>query len=83
MSYTEARGYEARLQEARTLIEQYQSERRRKMRDEYRGENSAQGVRVLFHSIRENPVRSVLYLAVAVLFLYFSTVPFFNFTEWL
>ena len=66
---------EARIGEARRLLDEYQRRRGEQVRRE-RG-----GVRTVLDEIRERPLRFVLYLAGAAVVLYFSTVPFVDFGQ--
>lgn len=74
---------ESRLPEAREAIDRYQTERRSRIRGEFRRLKSERGVGVFLDSLRDHPLRSIVYLAIVLTVLYFSTVPFINLTDWL
>lgn len=68
----------SRLAEARTLLDAYQAERSRRVREEYR-QSKVEGLnRELLHELKEHPVRLIVYLAVILAILYLSTTPFWN-----
>lgn len=69
---------EAQLEQARVLIAEYQKKRLVRVREEYALLQRAGMNRTLFDVIRENPLRFVVYLAVIVMVIYFSTRPFMD-----
>lgn len=68
-----------KLQRAASLIEAYQKERFIRRRREFESLKSEGKHRTIVHAIAENPLRFVFYLAVIVVVLYLSIVPFFRF----
>ena len=66
------------LSKARALIDAYQKSRSVKQRGEYEALKRAGRHKTVWRSFRENPIRVVVYLAVAALVLYFSIRPFFD-----
>jgi len=67
------------LAKARSLIDEYQNERRVRVRAEYeqlKGEGKAETV---MDRIRNDPFRFILYLALALFILYVSIQPFIDF----
>lgn len=74
---------ESRLAEARALLDEYREERRSRVRREYEQLKAQGRHRTLLDEIRDNPLRLIFYLAVIGTVLYLSTIPFFNFREWL
>ena len=69
---------EARLTEARALIEDYQSERLARVRAEYRQAARSGELPTLLARIRHNPLQVLLIVAFALAVLYFSTRPFLD-----
>lgn len=67
---------ESQLQAARTLLDAYQGERAARAREEYERLRRSGRHRTLADTVRENPIRVLVYLAVAALVIYVSTVPF-------
>lgn len=72
---------EAQLIEAKSLISQYQDERLAKTRDQYEKNKKEGRHRTIISELLENPVQSILYVAFAVVILYFSIKPFLNFGQ--
>lgn len=66
------------LQTAKALIETYQQERFHRHRTEFESLRSQGKLKTIVHVIAEHPLRFVFYLAVIVVVLYFSIVPFFR-----
>lgn len=64
--------------EARQLIAQYQRKRRAKTRAHYERLKREGSAETLLGNFRNRPFKVLLYLAAAVLILYFSIRPFFN-----
>ena len=69
---------DSRFGEARALVDDYESQRLARVREEYANQKRAGGQRTLVDVIRENPARFVVYATVIVMVLYFSTQPFLN-----
>ena len=67
---------EGQLQQARSLIAEYQEKRLVRVREEYALLQSAGKNRTLLDVIRENPLRFVVYLAFIAMVIYFSIKPF-------
>ncbi len=63
---------------ARALISAYQQARQVKVKAEYARQADAGENRTLFDSLRENPLRFVIYIMIICALLYFSTVPFID-----
>lgn len=72
---------EYQLEEARALIENYQQERFARAREQYDHLKKQGKQRTIIDELRENPVRLIVYLAIAGVILYFSTHPFINFAS--
>lgn len=66
------------LPRAKALIERYQKERFIRHRQEFQSLKSEGKSKTFFDAIAENPLRFVFYLAVIVVVLYLSIVPFFR-----
>ncbi|HEX9661753.1 MAG TPA: DUF6164 family protein [Candidatus Binatia bacterium] len=66
------------LQRAKSLIETYQKERFARRRQEFQSLKRQGQHKTIVDAIAENPLRFVVYLAVIVVVLYFSIVPFFR-----
>lgn len=66
------------LPRAKSLIEAYQKERFASRRQEFESLKSQGKHRTIVHAIAENPLQFVFYLAVIVIVLYLSIVPFFR-----
>lgn len=66
------------LQRAKSLIEAYQKERFITRRREFESLRRQGKHRTIIEIIAENPLRFAAYLAVVVIVLYFSIMPFFR-----
>jgi len=66
------------LTEAKVLIETYQAQRAARAREEYRRLKCEGRQRTLVDSMREAPLRFVVYVAFIVLVLYFVIKPFLD-----
>jgi len=66
---------------ARTLISTYQKARQIKAKANYAQQMSAGEHRTLFDSIRDNPLRFVIYTIIICALLYISTIPFINLAQ--
>lgn len=60
------------------MLEAYQKERFAKGRQEFESLKQQGKHRTIVHTIAENPLRFVFYLAVIAVVLYLSIVPFFR-----
>lgn len=69
---------EDQYQPARSLIDEYQTERSARAKEEYRHLQATGKNRTIVDVIRENPVRFVVYLAAISAVIYFSTKPFID-----
>lgn len=68
----------AQLEEGRRLIAEYQQKRLDEQRELFEQRKRAGEHRGLIHVITDNPLRFVLYLAIAATVIYFSVMPFFH-----
>lgn len=66
------------LETARRLLAEYQERRKRVARESYERQGSGYGLRGILDRLRDEPLRVLLYVAIAVAVLYFSTIPFVN-----
>jgi len=66
------------LSRAKSLIETYQKERYVRQRQEFELLKQQGQHRTIVRAVAENPLRFVFYIAVIVVILYFSIVPFFR-----
>ena len=66
------------LQKAKSLVKTYQQERFIRRRQEFESRKRQGKNKTIVDAIAENPLRFVVYLAVIVVVLYFSIVPFFR-----
>ena len=64
---------------ARDLMNDYQAQRAKEMRGLHLEQRRVGEVDTLWQRVRRDPLRVLLYLAVAVLILYLSTKPFLDF----
>jgi hypothetical protein len=64
------------LEQARSLIAQYQSSRCQRQRDDYEERKRMGQHKTLADSFREQPLRFVLYCGIIIVILYFSIKPF-------
>jgi len=69
----------SQLAKAKSLIEQYQSERTIRMRTEYEQRKSEGKAETVFDRVKNDPIRFILYLALALFVLYISIQPFIDF----
>jgi hypothetical protein len=67
---------DSRFDEARALLDTYATERRERVRREYAALKAAGKARTFMDIARENPLRFVLYVALAAAAAWFSLVPF-------
>ena len=67
---------ENKLERAKKLIERYQNERFIRQREAYETRKREGTSRTLVDEVKQHPVRFFVYLAIAVVVLYFSTKPF-------
>lgn len=70
---------ESRFAEARALIDAYQAERGRRMREEYERLKRQGRQRSVAQLIAEDPLRAILYLIGIAVILYISIKPFLHF----
>lgn len=69
------------LEQAKSLIDQYQNQRVARVRNEYEL-NKKEGKRQnILAELLGNPIQFVLYIAIAAVILYFSIKPFLNFGQ--
>ena len=73
---------ETRLAEARALLDDYQAQRKARVRGEYEAARG-QGRRGFFVALRANPLAALLILAFILFILYISLAPFLNMRDWL
>ena len=64
------------IEKARELVEQYQQQRYRQAREHYAQQEQDGTAETMLQRAWRQPLRTLLYLAVILLILYFSTVPF-------
>lgn len=67
------------VDEARSLLEQYQHERSRRVREQFAKLKRDGRAETTLSRVRREPVRTLVYLAVIALVLYLSTLPFLHF----
>lgn len=67
---------EARRDEARRLIDQYQQQRRAQAREDYERRRRAGKAETVIGRFRRHPLRTLIYLGIVALILYLSTKPF-------
>ncbi|MGI9227474.1 MAG: DUF6164 family protein [Gammaproteobacteria bacterium] len=72
---------ESQLNEAKSLIAQYQNERQARIRNEYEQGKREGKHRSIISELIENPIQFILYIAIAAVILYFSIQPFLNFGQ--
>jgi len=65
-----------RLEEARSLIEAYQQQRRKNARQTYEQLQQRGEQRTVLDKVREAPLLAAIYLAAVLLILYLSIMPF-------
>lgn len=68
----------AQAEQARRLLEEYQSARARRAREAYNQRKRAGTAETLLDRFRRDPVRAVLFTAAALALLYFLIYPFFG-----
>lgn len=68
---------EIQLDQARTLLDAYQEERYARARRDYEALKEAGRTRTLADMARENPLRFIVYIALAAAVAWISTAPFF------
>lgn len=73
---------EDQYQRARELIDEYQLERGRNARQAFLNSGRHAHPSFLVRA-RRNPIRYLIYLLIVAVVLYFSTIPFFYFSDWL
>jgi len=66
------------LEEARSLIDAYQQQRQKNARQAYEQQRQRGKQRTVLDKVREAPLLSFIYLAVVLLILYLSTMPFLD-----
>lgn len=69
---------ESKFREARRLIDEYQSERLLRVKEEYANLRRDGRNRTVIDLIKENPLRFLGYLAAVAVVIYFSTKPFMD-----
>jgi hypothetical protein len=69
---------DARLTEAKALIETYQAQRAARAREDYRRLKREGRQRTVLDSVREAPLRFIIYVAFIFLVLYFVIKPFLD-----
>lgn len=68
-------------QHARELIDRYQEQRYRSARHDYEQQLQAGTAETQWQRLLRHPIRSLIYLIIIVVVLYFSTVPFLMLME--
>ncbi|MBN1377719.1 MAG: hypothetical protein JXA04_00630 [Gammaproteobacteria bacterium] len=69
--------------QAKKLIEEYQTKRSTQAQQEY-SQSEAEGNNLSFlNRFLQEPFRYILYLLVVLIIIYFSTIPFLYFSDWL
>jgi hypothetical protein len=66
----------SQYQQTMLLLEQYAHERAQRARDQFAAELAAGKARTLLDMFKEQPLRFVLYLALVLAMIYFSTIQF-------
>ncbi len=64
------------IERARELLEHYQHERYQKARDHYEKQAQEGAVESMLQRALRHPIRTLIYLEIIIVVLYFSTVPF-------
>lgn len=64
------------IERARTLLDEYQQHRYRQAREEYQQQLHEGRAETLLQRLLRQPLRMLIYLAIIIAILYFSTVPF-------
>lgn len=73
---------ETQLERARSLLADYQQQRAERARAAYRMQVREGTAPTFLDRARQQPLRLVIYLAVMVLVLYLSTMPFLDLGDW-
>lgn len=71
---------ESCLERAQHILREYQKKRQIRVRGEYLQSVSSKSKLSL---LTDNPLRFLLYITFVLLILYFSTIPFWDFDDWL
>ena len=71
---------EALLDEAKSLIDNYQAERYKKVRQEYEELKQQGEIETFSQRIVKRPLQSLFYLVFVLVILYFATMPFIKLT---
>ncbi len=66
------------IDRAKELLEEYQQQRYRQARESYEQQQRDGNAETLLQRAMHQPIRTLLYLAIIALILYFSTVPFLS-----
>lgn len=74
---------DARLSEARSLLDDYQAQRVLRIRGEYAAAKRTGGIHSLLASLLANPLATIIGLAFIIFLLYLSLAPFLNMGDWL
>jgi Family of unknown function (DUF6164) len=69
------------LQQAYTLLNDYQYQRSQQARDEYKDRKQKGEQEGVFDRLMQNPVQFIIYLAFIIFILYFSVKPFLDFGQ--
>jgi hypothetical protein len=69
---------ESQRETAKQIMARYQQERQTRAREKHARLKREGSAETLIGKVRDQPLRVLLYLAVIVAILYFSTLPFFN-----
>lgn len=67
---------EGEVERATELLEQYQQQRYQRAREKYEQQQRDGTAETTIQKALRHPVRTLLYLAIVIIILYFSTVPF-------
>ena len=71
----------AQLEQARTLLNDYQQKRSQQARSEYIERKQKGELEGIFDRLLQNPVQFIIYLAFIIFILYFSVKPFLDFGQ--
>ncbi len=66
------------IDRAKELLEEYQQQRYRQARESYEQQQRDGNAETLLQRALRQPIRTLLYLAIVIIILYFSTVPFLS-----
>ena len=69
------------IERARELLEKYQQERYQKARDAYQELEQRGEAETLWQRTLRHPIRTLIYLLIIAVILYFSTIPFLTFGQ--